>query len=439
MKKKKWIFLVLVPVILVMLAVIVYFSPIGSYFLKNYLKEKLCFSDKFNITYFNYSINSFSATLNNKNGIAQIIGNLFPFDVSYNMNFNDISFIAPTLKGNFNSTGVMNFDKKLNIKGNFIYSKGYGDLNLMCKNNKINGIITGKSFDTKTLLSNIKNFDFPLFHTIPLSGKNDLKLFLNDKVTLNANYNGKIDINNHTIPIKSVVRVEFLDKNKLEFNCKFSSPKVSGYIEGMKNDELMLNGKLGNFDLSLIKSIVLYPIVGNAPITFKYNSGNLFSFKSKYFNGYCDGDNINIQVNMPASEFFKFLNIPVILRGRVSGNIVISNKKGIFNLLIENATFVPNKIIKRIDNIVNYKLENTKSIFFLNGSFDSQKVAFDFISKNPYYYIYLKKGIYYYKGFYNFDFDFKIKRNFYKFNVNNDGLKLLEHLNTSKDYKTLVY
>ncbi len=441
--KKVVIFFVVLIVLLIMI-VGMYFSPIGSYFLKNYVKEKLCFTDKFNITYFNHSINSFSMTLNNKDGFIQVFGTFMPFDVSYNANFDNIETIAGFLKGNLNSTGELAANKNnLHIKGNYIYSKGYGNLDLNCNSmtHKITGFINGKNFNTKIFLSNIKGFEFPIFHSIPLEGSNDLKFILKNDAEIMSDFNGYMNINKYRFPMIGRIKLHLLNKNDFTFNSIISSKVLYGNINGLKNNKLLnLNGNLDKFDLKLIRKNVLYPIKGIVKLKFKYNNqSNVFAFKSAFFNGYSDGDTVNVQINMPLRQFFNFLNIPYILEGKISGNIVINKNHGFFNLLIESASFIPTAALKKFDSIIHLKLEKTKSIFFLNGSFDSQKIVFDFISKNPKYYIYLKRGIYYYGGLYNLNFDLKTKNDSYKFNITNGQIKLLKHINQGIDYKTLVY
>jgi len=441
---KKIIISIFVIIGLIALLVGIYFSPIGGYFLKNYLKEKLCLTDKIKITYFNYSLNSFSATLNNQDGLVQIFGTFFPLEISYNANFNDMKYFIPLLKSNLTSTGEIIKNKKNNdllINGNYLYSKGYGNFKLNCINKKISGEIDGKNFDTKTLLNNISNFNFPMFKTIPLDGQNDIKIFLNKQIKIFANYKGNFIINDINVPIKAKFKMELFPQNNFVFNTDIFSSRLLGKIKGIKNNNLFtIKGILDKFDLKLIRQNLLYPLVGNAKFTFNYNdSSKLFSFKSKYFSGYKD-KNINIQINMPLKKFFEFLNITPVLIGNISGNIIINNNKGVFNLLIENASFILNKNIKKLDHITRMKLENIKSIYFLNGSFDSQKIVFDFISKNPYFYIYLKQGIYYYGGLFSLDFDLKTKKNnYYKINLNNNGIKILKHISNAKNYDTLVY
>ena len=440
---KKLVILFVILIVLLIVTVGMYFSPVGSYFLKNYVKEKLCFADKFKTTYFNHSINSFSMTLSNKDGLIQVFGTFLPFNASYNANFDNIGAVIDFLKGNLNSTGELAKNKNgLHIKGNYIYSKGYGNLDLNCNiNNKLSGFIEGKNFNTKIFLNNIKGFEFPIFHYIPLEGSNDLKFKLKDNAEIMSDFNGYMNINNFKFPMMGRIKLNFLNESDFAFNSVLSSKELYGNVKGLKNNKsLNLDGNLDKFDLKLIRKNVLYPIKGIVKLKFKYNNqSKVFSFKSDYFNGYSDGETVNIQISMPLKEFFDFLNMPYVLKGKISGNIIINKNRGLFNLLIESASFISTDVLKKLDSIIHFKLEKTKSIFFLNGSFDTQKIVFDFISKNPAYYIYLKKGIYYYGGLYNLNFDLKTKTDSYKFNITNGQIKLLDHINQGINYKTLVY
>jgi len=439
-------FKIIVPIFVISLLILsigIYFSPIGANFLKDYLKEKLCLSNKFKINYFNYSLNSFSATLNNQDASVQIFGTLFPVEGSYSANFNNIKILYPLLKGNLNATGeVSNKNNNLNIIGNYLYTKGYGSFKLNCFNHKITGEIKGKNFNTRLLLKNVNGFNFPLFNKIPLDGQNDINVLLNNKdIKIFSNYQGNININGIKVLIRSKFFMNLLNKNNFVFTVDTFSSKLSGKVKGIKNNnDFTLNGILDRFDLELIRKNILYPVVGNIKMKFNYNvDSKLFSFSSNYLNGYSDNKGINFQINMPLKKFFEFLNIPAFLKGNISGNVIINGDKGYFHLLIENASFIPNKTIKKLDRITKVKLENVKSIYFLNGSFDSQKVIFDFISKNLNLYIYLKKGIYYYNGLYSLIFDLKYNKDFYKINLTNNVIKILQHVNSNKPYETLVY
>ena len=439
---KKIIILIIGIVVLFITLILLYFSPLGTLFLKNYVKEKLCFTNRFKISYFNHSINSFSMTLNNKDGYIQIVGTLVPFNASYNANFNNIETFFKFLKGGFDSTGEIIYNKNFSkLNGNYIYAKGYGKFELSCNKNKISGIIVGNNFNTKLLLQNIKDFTFPIFHKIPIIGHNNLKITLSNSYKLKANFIGNMNINNIIFPIKSNIHMNFFTLNDFRFNVNVFSSKLNGQIIGMKDKHnLALIGKLNTFDLSLIRKEILYPLRGKLKLNFKFNKpSNIFNFSSKFFSGYSDGKNINIQLNLSLHKFFNFVNIPQILTGNISGNVVINKYKGYFNFLIENATFLPNKIIQKLEKITHIRLENKKSIFFLNGKFDNQKVIFDFISKNPNYYIYLTKGIYYYDGFYKVSFDLKTKNNFYKINIINNKIQVLKHIYNGTKYKTLVF
>ena len=439
---KKIVVLSVGVIILLIMFILLYFSPLGSFFLKNYVKEKLCFMNKFKVSYFNHSIDSFSMTLKNKDGYIQIVGTFIPFNASFNADFNNIETFFKFLRGQLNSTGEIIYNKNLlNLNGNYMYANGYGKFALFCKKNKISGNITGKNFNTKLLLQNIKNFTFPIFHKIPILGHNDLKIVFDNFPKLKANFIGEMNINNITFPIKSNIYMNFSTINNFSFNVNIYSSKLSGKIIGERNKQnLALVGNLKKFDLSLIRKEILYPVKGKIKFNFKYNKpSDIFNFSSKFFSGYSNGQNINIQLKSSLNKFFNFLNIPQILAGDVNGNIIINKHIGYFNFLIENATFLPNEIIKKLEKITHLKLENTKSIFFLNGKFDNQKVVFDFISKNSNYYIYLKKGIYYYDGFYKINFALKTKNNFYKINIINNKIQILKHIYKGTEYKTLVF
>jgi len=441
MKKLKKIFIILT--ILFIGGLLIYFSPIGNFVLKNYVKYNLCFNKNLNIKHFSHSFNSFSMILTNKNGNIKILGTLFPFEGYYKANLNNVHFLIPLIKGKFYSRG--DIKKQNNVKtieGNFFYSEGNGFFNFQCINGKVMGNIKGQDFNTHLLLKNINNFKFPFFNKIILNGKNNLQIAVFKNIKINSSYNGYFTLNNIQLPLKALVSVNLFRDNNFNFDINFTSSRLMGIINGIKkSDKFVIKATLNKFDLSLLKEILLYPVVGNIKLNCTYNViDNLLNFSSNGFSGYKDNKSINIQIDMPLKRFFKFLNISPFLKGEISGNIVIDGKKGVFHLLIKNAFLIPNKVISKLDHITKLKLENIKSVYFLNGKFDSQKIKFDFISKNPVFYIYLKKGVYYYKkGQSNFLFILKTKYKTYVIKLINNKVKIIKEYLNNTHYKVLVY
>ena len=436
--KKVLIFLI----ILIIGLIGFYFSPYSKDLLKKYVQNNMCFGNKFKVDYFNYTINSFSMKMHNLlNNNVSLVGNFYPFSGTYEAHINDLSFINPLLKGNMVSSG--NFTPHY-AEGNLIIANGIGKLNLTCNNDKVRGNIVLKDVDFSAFFNMIKNFKLPISSEYLKKGKSDLNIQIGDTIVANGEFRGKVNVLGNDIDaIVDLKNMKISTNDNIEFDLLIKANELKGIIKGNNGkDSIEYKGNFDYFDLKLLREFLLYPVTSKVPLNFTYNKiyDNIF-FKFNGFSGYYQKGKINIQFKEDYKTFFKILNIKPILSGDVSGNIsvMLNNKRGTFDFLFKNSNFLNYDLFKKLEELTHINLHSSKDIFFVNGSFDSDKVYFELYNKNPKYKIFMKKGEYNYKTH-----TLKIfiiisnKDSLFKIKVFNNNVKLISRKLFNPRKETLV-
>ena len=421
----------------------VFLSPIGEKFLKNYVVEKLCLTDKLSLKFFNYSFNSFSLILNKKDNTVQIFGNLYPFNAVYSANFSDLNTLWPYLQGKLHSNGKIKIkNQKTIVDGNLIIAKGFGKVNLNCDKNNIKGTVELQKLNTLKFLSMIKDFKLPFFKKIPFEGENDLNLTFNNNYSIYSVFNGNILLNKYKILSKIIVSMNLNTINNFSFKSKIFSKDIKGVIIGNKKDNVLsFNANFDYFNLKFLQDLLLYPIKSKVPLSINYISdSNVILFKSNFFNGDYKKRNFSIQFKTNSSNFFKVLSLIEIINGDVSGNIYIDDlkEKGTFNILLKNASFNSIPLIKKIEQKTGINLENSKGIFFLNGEFNKKRVVFNLISKEHKYLFIIKNGIYDYSGILSMNIKISSSKKEVFLKIFNNRIKIINVKYKNKPTETLV-
>lgn len=433
---KKAMFLFICFIVFSVLFIGVYFSPIGNDFLEKYVISKICFEKKFRPFYFDHSFNSFSLILKKDNNIIQIYGTLFPFKANYNAKFSNINSIFPKLQGKVLAMGEIDNKK---TTGNLFFAKAQARMNLICRNGNIKGEIKGKNFNTGSFLNMFKDLNLKEFN-LSFNGINDLNIKFDKYFLLKADFIGNIIIFNKKIASKIKNLLEY-DKDNFSYKGSVDSNDIEGFVKINKDEngiEYVL--KFYKIDLNIFKKIVLIPIQKKLPLNIFYDSLNkVYDFQSDNFSGFYKNKSLIFQFKMPSKNFFDFLSLPEILKGIVIGNGRIFDKKGKFNLLIENAV-IKKSILKNLKKHINIKYNpNIKGKIFITGKFDTKKAVFNLISKDLNYFWSIKNGVYYFDGRYYFILKLNTGKYTYLIRVKNNNIKLLKKVNNQQTAKTLVF
>jgi len=376
-----------------------YFSPYSKQLLRDYVKKRMCFTDKFQITYFNYSINSFALQMKHKDNVVDLVGNFYPFSGTYEAHIKNLSFINPFLKGSITSSGTFIPNK---VNGSLIIAGGIGKLNLSC-NNKIKGEINLNNIDFNTFFQMVEDFNLSVWREFLKKGTANLNIHFNKSIVVNGNFNGTIQLLNKRFPATlRLLNMNIIHPNKgFVFKAYLDSKYIKGNINGKYlSDITEYKGDIKYFDLTLLRQFLLYPIVGISSLKFTYNKtyNNLF-FQFNGFSGYYQDNKINIQFKEDYKKFFSVLSLKPIFSGKVSGNISIDFKKGLgnFDFLFKDSKILPSKILSLIEKITHINLHSSNNTFFVNGSFNKEIVKFEIYNKNLQYKIFVKNAVYNYK------------------------------------------
>jgi hypothetical protein len=439
MNRKK-ILIIFISFFLVLLSVfaVIYFSPIGENFLKNYISSKLGLLKNFQLEKFNYKWNSFSATLKNGSNFILLYGDIFPFDASYEANFNNLEEITSELRGKLESKGVVNYIKnKTNIEGNAIFAGGYGKLKLKCDFDCI-GSFNGKEFDTQKLLYMLKE-PFPY-----LIGKNDLNLTINKHfyvayVNFTGDFKYKDKFYFQNVDLKGEIKIKDRNNKDIVINAISDKAKVNLFYKE-RNKKFHIKGKIFT-NLEIFRKYVLYPVRGEKEIKFSYdNIGDILKFETDDFKGYVDKDNINIQFNNLDSKIaFNYLGLDPLFKGIVNGEISIKNI-GEFSFVINNMVLLNSRLKHYIEKSIGLKMKKF-NVMFLKGKFDKEKVIFNMLVKDKKLVASIENGVYFYNGDYKFNIDIIVDNNYkYVFSVTNKKIKLKKLIRSYKvKQKILVY
>jgi len=419
-----------------------YFSPYSKDLLKKYVQDNICFGNKFEVDYFNYTINSFSMKMHNSlTNNVNLVGNFYPFNGTYEAHINDLSFINPLLKGKMISNG--NFTPH-HAKGDLIIANGIGRLNLTCNNDKVRGDVVLKDVDFSSFFNMIKNFKLPISSKYLKKGKSNLNIQIGNIIVANGEFRGKVNVlGNEINAIVDLKNMKINNSNNITFNLFIKADELKGFIKGKSGiDSIEYKGNFDYFDLKLLREFLLYPVTSKVALNFTYNKiyDNIF-FRFNGFSGYYQKGKINIQFKENYKTFFKILNIKPFLSGDVSGNISVTlkDKRGTFDFLFKNSRFLNYDLFKKLEKLTHIDLHSSKDTFFINGSFDTDKVYFEFYNKNPNYKIFMKKGEYDYKThILKIFIIISNKDNFFKIKVLNNRIKLISRKVFNPRKETLV-
>jgi len=405
-----------------------YFSPYSKKLLKEYVKDRVCFINKFNITYFNYTINSFALKMEHDDNKVDLVGNFYPFNGTYEAVIKNLSFINPLLKGGLTSSGTFHNHQ---LNGNLILAQGIGKFNIKC-DKEVNGNIQVKDVDFKKFFSMVEGFNLSVWKKFLQDGKISLNIDFDKNIKVNGIFNGNIKFLSREFPaeVKLLNMTIFKSNNRFVFNTFVKSKYLEGNVSG-KNliDDEEYKGKFSKFDLTFLRQFLIYPIVGYSNLDFTYNKiyNNIF-FDFKGFSGYYQNKKVNIQFKENYRDFFGLLNLKPILTGIVSGNISINlkNDMGSFDLLFKNSKFLLSSILLKIERLTHINLHSSSNTFFVNGVFDREKVKFEVYNKNLEYKLFVKNAVYNYKDK-NLSADITISNNesLFKLRLKDGKVKIL--------------
>jgi hypothetical protein len=394
---------------------------------KEYLFSKLPILKQFEIKNINYSLNNFSVTLKKGNNNITLIGNFYPFTATYSAKLNNLNQISK-FRGKLFSEGVLKSKNGLFIKGSVVLANGVGEFKGTPK--EIRFFLNDANL-TRYLYTLGIDYNY-LLAKINTAGK--------VKKTLFATYDFKGKLKYIVdIPLKAKGSYKYFDSHNFVVKIYFDSILGKGEILIKREKNLFFKGKIPVLNLLKIKKITHYPFGKMYDVSFTFNSmDNILNFDSKYISGYYD-KNFFLQLkSQNANTFFEFLGIKPFIKGIVTGNIIVS-KKGVFDLLIENAALLPSKIIKYIYKTSGVNLSMSQKMF-LKGSFTDKKVNFNFLSKSPQFSLNIHNGVYNYNGNYQFKIELSHNKTIYYYLVRNGKIKLIKKRNLNvKAPETLVF
>ncbi len=432
--KKRQVIIIGVLMFLVLSGFLAFKSPVGSGIVKEYIFSKISFLKNFEIKSFNYSFNNFSIDLEKGNNKVSIFGNLFPFNAVYEAKLLDLEKVTKDFRGSVLSSGNIKYKESVNISGNAIFADGYGEF-LLKLTNSLGGNFKGTGFDIQKLFYMIK-VNFPY-----LLGNVNLDIdFINNVAKTKFIHKGKLQFKNLTIPIELNGNVFVIDKENYNLQSKLKSNAGNGNIYLVSKEGVInIKGNIKNLKFVYLKELTLYPFHYYADVSFHYSQNDgILNFKSDTFEGYYNKD-IYIQLkNQPSSDFFKYVNITPFIEGVVTGSISIG-EKGNYDILFNNAKFLPNKYTRYILRTSGVNLAQNQTIF-VKGTFDKYHLVFNLLSKTKDYSLSVQNGIYSYSGSYNFTLSIVRHNRYYKYEINNAGIKLIKtkSLDTTSS-ETLVF
>ncbi len=439
MKKKPvklLIYAVIFILILVTILIILYLSPAGKKIIEKYVLKKFEIFSSFEVKNFNYEWNSFSVKLQKKDNTVAIYGNYFPFNASYNANFNDISEIDSNFRGSLTSDGSMDYQKNLLINGNAVLAGGYMLLKLKCSD-KCRGDLNGSDFNTQKLFYML-NLHLPYF-----KGTNSLDVKLADNIKARFKYDGSFDfppyVEIKNINIKGKVYIK--NRETYKVTASFNSKKAAGNVSFLKeNLEFTLQGNTG-IELNILRNVVLYPVQTRKKVKFLYTNDGNFKFNiDKYITGFYNNSTLNIQLNsLNSKEFFKIINIEPFFQGVVNGNIVITGRYGNFDFFVENAKILKTGIIALIAKKTGIHT-GVMNKMFIKGSFNRKKAVFNILAQNGNVIVNIQNGNFDYNGHNLYKIVITSNGNKYVFEIKNNKInKYFINKNPDLNKETLVY
>ena len=394
------------------------FEPLkaGS-FIQNIIKNSF---PNMKIEKFKTDSNSFSATLNRNGNIYKILGTLSPLEADIGGNLKSFSFADKKIVENMKLDAHL---KNRVIKGNFTFSNYIGKL-LINLNTGID-IFDVKNVDIKYICSKLGLF-LPKY----LKGKTDIHIkHFKNKYEIKLYVKGFYK----TTPLQSNINLVIEGKN-IKMDGTVKSKVLEGRFNLSKKDKVLYSGDFKKIPLGLFS--LLYPFRGVVNLKIKNDNDNIVKFTSQMFSGFYDQKVFNITFEMPAEDFFNYVNLSNVFRmGNINGNLNIS-KKGDFNFIIEDAV-LKREIRKKINlNMIFNKI-------FVKGSFNKKEAVFDLLFNDNTLYVNIKNG----KLIINNDkikpdFTIVIKKNgaLVKYKINSRGIFLIEKkVNKNPDDDVLIY
>jgi len=420
---------------LILSGFLVYKSPVGAGIVKEYIFSKITFLKNFDIKSFNYSFNNFSIDLQKGKNTVRIFGNLFPFNAVYEAKLLELEKVTENFQGSMLSSGNIKYENCVNVSGNAILADGYGEF-LLKLDRELNGNFKGNGFNVQKIFYMLK-LDFPY-----LVGNVDLDIdFVQNLAKTKFIQKGHLVYKEIVIPIKLNGNIFVMDKENYKLQSKFLSSAGKGDIFlTNRAGSISFKGSVNHLDLSKLQNITLYPFKYYANLVFDYNEDdNILNFKSDNFEGYYNKALFIQLKHLPSSIFFKYVNVMPFIKGDVTGSISINEKEGEYNILFSNALFLPNSISKYVLRTSGANFAKKQTIF-IKGSFDKYHLVFNLLSKTKDYSVSIEDGLYSYNGNYNFTLVVVKNNRYYKYDVNNAGIKLVKvkNLNTTTS-ETLVY
>jgi len=389
------------------------------FFDKDKLLDKLSvipFIKSMSLTHFDSDNGYFSAIFKKGSNEISLNGKLSPLNATYEANFNNLHEMFKFLYGRVIAGGNVREGNGLLVSGKAAFAKGFGNFDFLCTKSNCSGNFKGNYFDFASLLKMVGiNLGF-------INGSLNLSFSKQKFIMLNYDFNGST-----TLPVVSKLKFKgngnIFSPNKYEFRLDYISNFAKGNLNLNKDGGFIFVNSKAFVYLNRLRRYTLYPLKIGEYFDFSYSTkDNILNFKNKDLIGYYN-NGINIQLNTSAGKFFRYVGIKPFIKGNVTGTISVKNK-GSFDLIFSNAVFLRNSVIDYIRYKSHINLKN-KDTLFLRGTFDRQKVVFNFITKNRDYSISVENGVMYYNGRSYFKVNVFKGDNKYVFEVKNGRVYLI--------------
>ncbi|ACM92697.1 hypothetical protein NAMH_1701 [Nautilia profundicola AmH] len=422
----------------VILAVLLMLTPIGSGILKKVIESKI---DRYipgaEITYLDYGVNNFSLAAQKGHNIIKVYGAIFPLNAMFEGNVENLSELSPYYQGKMNLSGKIYIDRDdFVIEGMSFFANGY--MNFKVKlNDDVSIHAKGSDFDLKKLLYILK-IDYPW-----VEGKTDIQVNKEKNSLFNVEFKTIGEYKNRLdTEFKAITNVKMKNKKDLTFESNINADIGNIALNGqVQKDKWNYRFNAQNIDLLKLKPILLYPFHTYTNFTGVYESSNdVLKFKGKNFRGFADS-RIEMTFKMDGKEFFDYIGVMQLLNGVISGTIKINEKFGTFDIVSNDTKFIKNSFTNKIRYLTGIDLskENTGKVFF-KGHFDKNQTVFDMLSTNQNISLSVKKGKFTYPDKYEIVLYLRKGNNVFKLLLKNGNIRVLEKRDfRERDNKILVF
>jgi len=424
--KKLFIFL-LTLVVIVVAFVAFLLTPVGSNLLKEVLQSQINkYVPGVEVSYLDYGINNFKVILKKGNNELNVYGKMYPLKAVFDGKADDLSEISEYYRGKMKVSGkIYKENEEFVLNGKAFFAKSDMDFKLKLGKNYVDLHARGNNFDLKELMYMIK-VDIPYVEgrsdiIINKSADSDFKI----RFRSTGDYNGKIKT-----PFNALTKIIMKHRNDLEFestvNTKITNINFKGKVLPQKVQYSFVTGK---FDLKYLRPVIMYPFNITTKLEGSYDSSNdILKFQGDGFEGFKDKALV-ITFKLNDDKFFKYVNLPKLFDGEISGSIKISDGIGVFDMVNNNSAFVPNEFTQKIEKLTGVNLVNQHiSKIFLKGYFNDKGMIYDMLCTNKKLFLSIKKGKFIYPNLYEMVLFLRNGNYVYKVLINNKEFKIIDKL-----------